>query len=461
MVDVGSVFLKTSENEFTTILDTLKTTTHDPTGNTGISEASTEGLLTYYYNQNTISHGDVASTLGNAVVSYSSGDGCGKPWLCTYDNAWNAATEASCMAKHRAWFEQRSHFETVNWEKEDYVNTTAGEGFYYDVFYGYCTETGEVGYQNGALHQSVELTYRVEVPGSDGDALELVLNSTDIDGDGKVTLSLPLSSSGELLIMSSRFTDTSVNTHAPMGRSYDGHDWEKVAGPYESILSYSCTNGVPKQCFVEIELVENQSFYITQYKYEISDEAKVARFLESVTFGATQDLIDNFDYSNLPLSRAQFVRDQILEPVTSHREYYRARANPPQAQTSFSGVSGPHPCNENSRWRRFAFTREDMEMNNKGYDKFNLTITTETSGANTEYVLSVAGNIRTILKEPLKWYDSFINNITADLDMNNNYKICYVEEIEGSRRPEVNDIFPDLRVICCSLLLLNLLFTLS
>ncbi|KAL7527224.1 hypothetical protein ACHAXR_004127, partial [Thalassiosira sp. AJA248-18] len=46
---------------------------------------------------------------------------------------------------------------------------------------------------------------------------------------------------------------------------------------------------------------------------------------------------------------------------TSLRKYYRRRLNPRKEETYRIGESGPHPCETNSRWRKFAFTNFDVQ----------------------------------------------------------------------------------------------------
>jgi hypothetical protein len=52
----------------------------------------------------------------------------------------------------------------------------------------------------------------------------------------------------------------------------------------------------------------------------------------------------------------------------------------------------------------------------------------------TGYVLSFANYVRTVLYEPLEYYgkDKNFTVVKGQLDMNSSYKLCYVEEIEGS-----------------------------
>jgi len=62
-----------------------------------------------------------------------------------------------------------------------------------------------------------------------------------------------------------------------------------------------------------------------------------------------------------------WVVDQ-MDPTTfasgeysSLRRYWRRRLNPRREETYRIGEAGPHPCESNSRWRKFAFTAYDVQ----------------------------------------------------------------------------------------------------
>ena len=46
---------------------------------------------------------------------------------------------------------------------------------------------------------------------------------------------------------------------------------------------------------------------------------------------------------------------------TSLRKYWRKRLNARKTETYRIGEAGPHACEKNSRWRRFAFTKLDLQ----------------------------------------------------------------------------------------------------
>jgi hypothetical protein len=55
---------------------------------------------------------------------------------------------------------------------------------------------------------------------------------------------------------------------------------------------------------------------------------------------------------------SQWITEQMNKPMTSHREWFRLRANPRNTHSQNVGRSH-HPCDGLSRWRRFAFSRKD------------------------------------------------------------------------------------------------------
>jgi hypothetical protein len=142
--------------------------------------------------------------------------------------------------------------------------------------------------------------------------------------------------------------------YIPLGRSYDGHDWERVAGKYNT-LSYTCANG---ECTVELP-DENQSYYLTSYAYTLTPSQTSSRFFERASFGATPSMLS---LATDEASMASWIRDQLDEnvtPLSSHRKYFRKRLNPRMVELGKFGRDGPRVCDLNSRWRNFGFTKKD------------------------------------------------------------------------------------------------------
>jgi hypothetical protein len=91
----------------------------------------------------------------------------------------------------------------------------------------------------------------------------------------------------------------------------------------------------------------------------MDNSKQVARFLEMTTFGPKKSEIQQLDNANWgPNARAQHLRNQIDLPATSHREHWRQRTNSKWDATAQPARSD-HPCDPNSKWRKYAYTRQD------------------------------------------------------------------------------------------------------
>jgi hypothetical protein len=271
--------------------------------------------------------------------------------------------------------------------------------------------------------------------------MTLVTGLADGDGDGLVPVFLPFSEAGTLLTLNR--LDRGV--YVPFGRSYDGNSWERVAGLEETLDNICVDNVLSGHCDVDLPFENDPiaEYYLTKYNHSTSERAELARFLQRSTFGPTTAEINGWDSSSgLVNSMANWLLDQIENQGTSsHREYYRKRLNPRSIETYKYGISGPAPCEENSRWRKFAFTRNDLRLSS--YEQiFDVEITSSTNGGVTGYVLSFANYVRTVLYEPLEYYGKGkdFTVVEGQLNTNSSYKLCYVEEIKGSVRSGVNDV---------------------
>lgn len=241
-----------------------------------------------------------------------------------------------------------------------------------------------------------------------------------VDENGMATIIMETAPKNILFILARR---TASTNYIPVSRSYDGNDWEAPPGIHSG-LSIVCGKDVSsglRKCQVTIPVASNDVYFITKYANEISDKAKVARFLERATFGPTLPEINAFDETNLEQSMAEYVRDQIATPVGSHREFYRQRLNPRRLETERHGVTGPKPCDPFSRWRNFAFTSNDAAMSEKG--GFKMNVSTVKNGQITAYVISFAGFPRTVLYQALRYRQGNNRRILPD----GSYKIVFAE----------------------------------
>eukprot|EP00586_Coscinodiscus_wailesii_P000799 CAMPEP_0172487324 /NCGR_PEP_ID=MMETSP1066-20121228/16359_1 /TAXON_ID=671091 /ORGANISM="Coscinodiscus wailesii, Strain CCMP2513" /LENGTH=2416 /DNA_ID=CAMNT_0013253867 /DNA_START=62 /DNA_END=7312 /DNA_ORIENTATION=+ len=255
-----------------------------------------------------------------------------------------------------------------------------------------------------------------------------------------VPVIFPVTNNDQLCVLSQLLNERYV----PLGRSYEGNDWESSAGRYARLI-YKCESN---QC--EVNLPKEHIYHLTCYQHSLSKEDTVARFLEKTSFGPTKRHIDTWDYSkdDLNPSFAKFVQDELNKTPTYHREYFRKRLNPRSIESYKYGMSGPQACKKNSRWRKYAFTALDTHLSSGGLQhdsgsgqprpnpRHKLTIQAITNNGQTAYILSYADAVRTVV------YEKFRNAQTDDeLDMTKSYYICYVTEIWGGARNSPTDRF--------------------
>ena len=160
------------------------------------------------------------------------------------------------------------------------------------------------------------------------------------------------------------FRRTRVGDLIPLARSYNGNGWEPSAGPFalsfEAILE-SASSGAGSRRLTSsssnIVLPElgdpNESYVILSKDGSSSERRDIASWLEMITFGQMIDEIDLLDDGSWgSIARAQFLRAQMnttLSPMTSHREYYRRRANSKYIDASQVARSD-HPCSVSSNF---------------------------------------------------------------------------------------------------------------
>ena len=117
---------------------------------------------------------------------------------------------------------------------------------------------------------------------------------------------------------------------SPVALSYDGGDWEKAAGDFATRLLYGqefgdYTDGTQ---ITLPDLTDGGKYYLTSYSpAEPTGDEKVARFLESATFGPTMADIKSFNGTLTHEAARQWIVGQMDLPATSHREFFRKRVN--------------------------------------------------------------------------------------------------------------------------------------
>jgi hypothetical protein len=196
---------------------------------------------------------------------------------------------------------------------------------------------------------------------------------TNVNLANSGTLEVTLSSVDTLCTLTEVQTDASSGEDTqiiPIARSYNGRKWESAAGGkaasiFASSGSLVCSD-VTSKCTIALPTTGvNSRFVLTSYARSVSQRNEVARFLDQNTFGVTTDDLNALDAadwtSDSALRRANYVKDHMdttKTAMTSHREYWRARTNPKVTHSSQVGRTD-HPCDPDSRWRKYSFNRHD------------------------------------------------------------------------------------------------------
>ena len=212
-----------------------------------------------------------------------------------------------------------------------------------------------------------------------------------------------------MCILSSWTTDVTTKSstgegyYVALGKSYDESDWERPPGKHSRFVEYNCgmatnsgTNFDSGDYLCEVTLPMTSKilptgqldeldapYYLTYYERSLSVRNEISRFLQRTTFGPTSEELDALEvaYDSILSStggggnnhveamerlQTEWVQNQ-QDPSTfstgkfsSLREYYRKRLNPRTPEVYRIGESGPHPCEAQSRWRKFAFTAYDV-----------------------------------------------------------------------------------------------------
>lgn len=129
-------------------------------------------------------------------------------------------------------------------------------------------------------------------------------------------------------------------TLIPIALSYNGNSWEQAAGEYaqavfggKEILCYlsGCQLNLP-------QLEQGESYILSSSSHVLSKENEYARFLETSTFGITEDDLGSIDEPSTSIQEniASWMSRQMnvsTTPMSSHREFWRRRLN---GRVSFS-----------------------------------------------------------------------------------------------------------------------------
>ncbi len=162
----------------------------------------------------------------------------------------------------------------------------------------------------------------------------LVGNAPFIVSSGSVLLQVVEEETLCTLTKSRTPVETGETTLIPIARSYDNNTWEKSAGEFAaSIFGGKEIPCYPSGCQVELPALEEGAQYLlSSYSHSLSETEEYARFLETATFGTTQNQLDLFGESNESAKNtiARWLADQMdsnITQITSHREYWRRGLN--------------------------------------------------------------------------------------------------------------------------------------
>ena len=127
----------------------------------------------------------------------------------------------------------------------------------------------------------------------------------------------------------------------PVSRSYDGKNWQRVAGAYAQDLNIACSSGQCSLAIPTLPHLEVGKFVLMPFEnsLETNDRASVSRFFQRTTFGPTLAMINSWNYSvDLLFEMSSWVKDQVdeaISPITSHREFFRKRLNGGESFTAW------------------------------------------------------------------------------------------------------------------------------
>jgi len=258
-------------------------------------------------------------------------------------------------------------------------------------------------------------------------------------------INLAKSSQGHLCTLTKITVDRT--NFSPVGRSYDGNDWESVAGAYDS-LNYECIQD-QNICSVTIPLLDEKettdAFFLTTFdKQALPVRDEIARFFEQTTFGTTSTLLNDLEgeystYSNhqrttrLQYIFGNWVHDQMYNVNPSlHREFFRQRTLSKQ-EGSYPEGKSTHPCSKMSRWRYNPFDNRD-----RGRILSIAPASEEGIDDGKRYSLSIDGHVRTFVnnfriqnKEIYRRFQSIMSKYSRKRQPAL-FKICYTGSLVGN-----------------------------
>jgi len=232
--------------------------------------------------------------------------------------------------------------------------------------------------------------------------IEVEMDIGLVTEDGTITKRTGLNSPGTILAKD-------FKNLKPVGRSYNGNDWEAAPGDYSS-LSFDCSER--PRCSVRLPKLEGEKRYVLKsydYGHELTPDDLTARFLERATFGPTKADIASFTSPDL------WMEQQLSMTGVSHRRVFRERVTDWFYYTSRLGLLHAGPCESGSRYRNSAFTRRDAES---------YLHVRQSPLDDSKLILLIGGQIRTVVNAPMSG-DRRGNSV---IDIDTEGKIFYISK---------------------------------
>jgi len=232
----------------------------------------------------------------------------------------------------------------------------------------------------------------------------------------------------------------------PVGKTYDGHNWELSSGPFVHSIQFDCS---PSSCtFVTPSKLDSSpqskfqltSFELSSSSSQLKSQNIAARFFEQVTFGTKRSDIASFiDLPNMDVSSArhalesdlaEWAHDQMYteeETPISFRAHFRRNSDTRLRDVENIGKPN-HVCSENTRWRKYAFT-----MTAGAFSYKEITIEKViTTNFKTAYSFSQGGVVVTeLLENDAKVKETWDGQRPETILPPGTYNLCMPKEVLG------------------------------
>lgn len=159
-----------------------------------------------------------------------------------------------------------------------------------------------------------------------------------------------------LSLVSGDIYNKSSYIRIPLARTYQGSTWEAYSGEIASRTSIYCEGDICTILKLPSQPAGTHYHYVleTFSRRSLTAQEENARFLEQVTFGPRPGEL----LSNSRIIAAEWVKNQVQLPITSHRQYLRERWNARFDYPLTGGIT-TRACDQGTRYRQYAFTDLD------------------------------------------------------------------------------------------------------